>query len=93
MYGATHHMGIHVGKLDKLNHDKTHVVIHVGFTTQMKRVRISTTVSSVQVFFAKLTTGFPPKLCGSTQRPGRGEIPALAQRETPTNHIPVFNFP
>ena len=28
-HGATHHMGIHVGKLDKLNHDKTHVVIHV----------------------------------------------------------------
>ena len=28
-HGATSHMGIHVGKLDKLNHDKNHVVIHV----------------------------------------------------------------
>ena len=28
-HGATSHMGIHVVKLDKLNHDKNHVVIHV----------------------------------------------------------------
>ena len=28
-HGATSHMGIHVIKVDKLNHDKNHVVIHV----------------------------------------------------------------
>ena len=28
-HGATSHMGIHVVKVDKLNHDKNHVVIHV----------------------------------------------------------------
>jgi hypothetical protein len=30
-HGATSHMGIHVGKLDNLNHDRNHVVIHVVF--------------------------------------------------------------
>ena len=30
-HGATSHMGIHVGKLDHLNHDRNHVVIHVVF--------------------------------------------------------------
>ena len=28
-HGATSHMGIHVVKVDKLNHGKNHVVIHV----------------------------------------------------------------
>jgi hypothetical protein len=39
-HGATSHMENHVGKLDILNHDKNHVVIHVVFTTQIKRARI-----------------------------------------------------
>ena len=29
LHGATSHMGIHMVKVDKLNHDKNHVVIHV----------------------------------------------------------------
>ena len=29
-HGATRHMGIHVVKVDKLNHDKNHTGIHVG---------------------------------------------------------------
>jgi intracellular sulfur oxidation DsrE/DsrF family protein len=30
-HGATSHMENHVGKLDNLNHDRNHVVIHVVF--------------------------------------------------------------
>ena len=30
-HGATGHMEIHVVKVDELNHDKNHVVIHVAF--------------------------------------------------------------
>ena len=34
-------------------------------------------------------TNFPPKLQGSIPRPARIQLPALAQRETLTNHIHV----